>query len=570
MANGTKILSHSGKEFTIAKKSVAHINPDKCVNCGTCREYCPVEAIEEQQRIICRVCPECTDRPALEFNAMCDLATEKACTTACPLGISPQGYVNLLRTGKKNKAFELIWDKNPLPSVCGRICTHPCEQACKRGLLVDEPIAIRGIKRYLSDFTDFVPEPYPERFEEEIAVIGAGPAGLTAAHYLAKAGYPVTIFDEDAEAGGMLQRGIPEFRLPREVLKKDIKRLEDSGIKFELGQKITKRRMEELRKEFDAILIATGAGISKELKVPGYKGEGVMTAMNFMEHANNHQSVRRHPGQVFIVEGAKVVVIGGGAVAIDTARMAFRYGASSVDVFCVEQGEDVPCHRWEIEEAEAEGVVMHEGWAPIEYYTEHNTLKSGRFAKVTEFSKTEDGKVTFKTDETEITEAECDYLIVAVGQGAETFWDGFKGEEGVYFAGDAKTGTTSVVDAMASGKKAAQMADADLRGREIRDPLDLRVLYEADLMQKIYPTNRLKVERAVPETEDPLARKNNFREVDHGYCDDDIITETMRCLNCGYQKVDPDKCIGCEVCSKVCPAGDVITMVALDGGENNA
>ena len=160
METTTRIVSNSGKEYKIAKRAVAKIDPQNCVNCAVCREICPVEAISEQHRVICRLCPSCTSQPALTFDEMVSLATEKACTTECPLGISPQGYINLTRVGKEAEVYKLIWDKCPLPSVCGRICQHPCEQSCKRGILVDEPIAIRGIKRYLTDNIDYVTTKY--------------------------------------------------------------------------------------------------------------------------------------------------------------------------------------------------------------------------------------------------------------------------------------------------------------------------------------------------------------------------------------------------------------------------
>ena len=215
-----KEVSASGNvmSFTIDRTAIAQIDPSKCVNCGTCRDICPTEAIEELQRTVCRLCPTCTDRPAMTMDENDNFSTAHACTTECPLGISPQGYVNLTRLGQYEDAYKLIWKKNPLPAVCGRICHHPCEQGCKRGTLVDEPIAIRGIKRFLSDHVDYIPPKYPRIYDEEIAVIGAGPAGLTAAHYLSLAGYRVTVFDSEPAAGGMLISGIPKFSLPRDVV----------------------------------------------------------------------------------------------------------------------------------------------------------------------------------------------------------------------------------------------------------------------------------------------------------------------------------------------------------------
>lgn len=556
--------SGKGQEFSIVKTAVANINPDNCVNCGKCREYCPVGAIEEQQRLICRLCPECTEQPALKHSEMVALSTAKACTTACPLGISPQGYINLTKAGKTKKAFEIIWDKNPLPSVCGRICNHPCEEACKRGLLVDEPMAIRGIKRYLSDKVEFEPEAYPVIYEEEIAIVGAGPAGLTAAHYLASAGYSVTVVDEMAGAGGMLRRAIPTFRLPRDILDKEIKRLETAGISFRLGVKVNPVKMKELQDEFDIVIVAAGAVVPKELKIPNWRAEGIVTAMNFMEHVNNGQSIKRHPGQVVKFVEPEVVVLGGGAVAIDAARTAKRLGAKSVKAVCIESGADVPCHKWELDQAQEEGIELVEGWAPKEYVCKHSKVEGVTFGKVKDFCKDESGKISFSVDDDEVMTLSADWVILGIGQTPDAMWNQFTNDEKVLFAGDVQTGTTSVVDAMAAGKKAAVLADAKLRDREVRDPLELRVLHPAPLEQKIYPANRLKIDRPELPILDPEKRAGNFEEVEGSYSDDVIATEVMRCLQCGYQKVDTDKCIGCGVCQKICTKGDVITMIPVE------
>ncbi|MGX8700295.1 FAD-dependent oxidoreductase [Caproiciproducens sp.] len=561
----TRIVSVGGKEYNIPKRAVAKINPKNCVNCGKCRAICPVEAISEQQRVICRICPSCTSQPALTFDEMVSLATEKACTTACPLGISPQGYINLVRIGKDTEAYQLIWDKCPLPSICGRICHHPCEQACKRGILVDEPIAIRATKRYLTDNIDFVPEKYPEIYEERIAVIGAGPAGLTAAHYLSMEGFPVTVFDSEAEAGGMMLRGIPPFRLPREVIAKDIDRLVQAGMEIRLGEHIGKFQMEELLKDYDAVIVATGAPKSKELKIDGWQKEGVMTALDFMERINHGQEIWRHPGQEFKLDG-EVVVIGGGNVAIDSARTAVRIGAQKVTAVCLEMDENVPCHSWDLAEAEEEGVTLLEGWAPQRFTGLHNTLTGVEFEKVTKFGKGSDGKLVVKTDPSETKTLKADWVIVAIGQGRDSLWSGFKGNENIFFAGDVERTECSVVDAMADGRKTALQIAAKLEGHPIKDPLDLRKLNEADINEKIYPAVRLKITRPEMPVADPGERAKNFDEVEGAYTSDIIDTEVLRCLQCGYQEVDTDKCIGCGVCKSVCPVGDVITMDAIGKG----
>lgn len=569
MTGNVKIVLGKDNEYMLSKKAVAKINPVNCVNCGTCREQCPVGAIEEQQREICRVCPECTSRSAMTIDEMKEFTTKQACTIACPLGISPQGYVNLTKAGKEEKAFQHIWDKNPLPSVCARICHHPCEQACKRGVLVDEPIAIRGIKRYLSDNVNYKAEKYPQIYDDTIAVIGAGPAGLTTAHYLLRQGYDVTVFEAESMPGGMLQRAIPEFRLSREAIKKDINRLQEAGMKIQFGERIGKVQAEKLMDEFDAVVVAAGASNSKMLKIDGYRKTGIFTALDFMEKVNNHLELRTHPANLFDFAHANVVVIGGGNVAIDCARTAKRLGAVTVTAICMECGEHVPCHEWELQEAAEEGVVLMDGWAPVAFPGEDNEVKSIEICKTSSY-KSSDGKITFQTDPAEKRILDADYVILAIGQAPDAFWTEFENNDKVFFAGDVRSNKCSVVDAMAAGKETARQVDIMLQGRETKNTLELRTINPAPIHEKIYPAARLKVERPEMPVISAEDRVNNFHEVETEYEKNVIEREVLRCLQCGYQKVDVNKCIGCGVCASVCPKGDVITLVSYnDGGENN-
>ena len=215
-------------------------------------------------------------------------------------------------------------------------------------------------------------------YEERIAVIGAGPAGLAAGHFLSSEGYDVTVFESASEAGGMLKRGIPEFRLDRAAVDKDIDKLREAGLKIELSFPVSKAGIEELKKEYDVIIVATGTPHSRELKIPGFRLNGVTTALDFMGNVNHRQYLMRNPQQVFDVKG-EAVVIGGGSVAIDTARAALRCGASKVTVVCLESGDAVPCHAWELEEAKAEGVEMIEGLSPVSFDGAYTTLTGGPY-----------------------------------------------------------------------------------------------------------------------------------------------------------------------------------------------
>ena len=563
-----KIISAGGKEFTIEQKSVAYVDPRKCVNCNECREACPVGAIEEYQRVICHACPECTEVPGISPKKFEALATERSCTMACPLGISPQGYVNMIKHGKLDEAYELVWEKNPLPSVCGAICHHPCEQDCKRGLLVDRPIEIRELKRYLSEKVGYTAKKYQKIYDETVAVVGAGPAGLTAGHYLAQAGYKVTIFEAEAEAGGMLTRGIPKFRLNRNIVKKEVENLQKAGLEIRFGEKINKFSIKQLEKEFDAVVVAAGAPVSREFQIEFNQNEGIFPAAKFMQMVNADQLVKHHLGQLFNING-ECVVIGGGSIAMDVARTAVRLGASKVTCVSAECGDDIPAHDWEIAEAKEEGVEFVEGWTPKRYIRPAVTkLDAVEFERITACGYDKDGKFSMVTDPNDTMQLKADWVVLAVGQMPEPFWKEFSSSDNIFFAGDIDSNKCSVVDAMASGRKAALAADAFIRGREVKDALDSHKLNEADVQEKIYPYNLHKMVRPkkgiLPVTE----RVSTFREVESGFDDDQARQEVIACMSCGFQIVDVDKCIGCGTCQKKCPKGDVITMVALDEGGN--
>ncbi len=558
----SKITITSGAaEYALDRGIKAHIDTSKCVNCGECRENCPVDAIEEAQRWICRVCPECTDQPVMRLADIDAFCTKQSCTTACPLGISPQGYIGLAKNGKDAEAYKLIWEKNPLPSVCSHICHHPCEEVCKRGVLVDDPMAIRGIKRYLDETVEYERPAYPHLYDEKIAVIGAGPAGLSAGHFLSELGYDVTVFEANNEPGGMLVRAIPEFRLNHDAVKKDVDKLVSAGLKIECNARLGKKQIEELKKDYDAIIVAAGTPYGKEITwVPKWNYDAVYTAIQFMDFANHDQNTYRMPHQNFVVEGKEGIVIGGGSVAMDTARTALRLGASKVTVVCLEEGENVPAHKWEQEEAAEEGVVFLEGYSPKAYTGRVNTLEGIDFVKVTKFEKDASGKIRFETDDSNLVHIPTAFCIVAIGQYADKIFPEADGET-VFYAGDIAGGDCSVIDALASGRKAAFEADAALRGRVARNADISHGLVAAPLEEKIYPCNRRKTLRHERPVVDPTERVKNFDDVEISYTKKQVYQEELRCLGCGYSKIDPDKCIGCGLCQKLCPQRDVITMV---------
>ena len=557
----TKIVHDNGQGFELEQTYVAHIDTKKCVNCGTCREACPVHAITEAQRWICRVCPECTEQPVMRLADIDAFCTKQSCTTACPLGISPQGYIGLARNGKLAEAYRQIWEKNPLPSVCAHICHHPCEQVCKRGVLVDDPMAIRGIKRYLGEKVDYTRPVYPKLHDEKIAVIGAGPAGLSAGHFLSCLGYDVTVFDGNTEPGGMLVRAIPEFRMDHAAVKEDIAKLEAAGLKIKCNARLGKKQIAELQAEYDAIVVAAGTPHGKEITwVPKWNYDAVYTAIQFMDFVNNDQDTMRMPHQNFIVKGKEGVVIGGGSVAMDTARTALRLGATKVTVVCLEEGEYVPAHKWEKDEAAEEGVQFMEGYSPKAYTGRVNHLEGIDFVKVTDYAKDAAGKITFKTDDDQLVHVPTDFCIVAIGQYADDCFPAADGKD-VFYAGDIAGGACSVIDALASGRKVAFDVDAVMQDRVLRNASTAHELTAAPIDEKIYPCNRRKTMRHERPMEEPAARLKNFDEVEKTYTDKQFYQEALRCLGCGFASIDPAKCIGCGICQKLCPEGDVITLV---------
>ena len=562
-----KRISSIKKTIVPQEQVTAYINPSNCVNCGTCREICPTNAITENQRIICHGCPVCTEKPGISPQKMEELTTSTSCTVECPLGVAPQGYIGLTRAGKYEEAYNLIWSKNPLPSVCGSICHHPCEDGCKRGILVDYPIDIRGIKKYLSQKVNVPVKKYNVLYDENVAVIGAGPAGLTAAHYLSLAGYKVTVFESSAEAGGMLKRCVPEFRLKREDVDRDISKLQEAGLEIRLDYRIDRFTLEQLKDEYDAIIVATGTPNSKELKIPGSRLAGVMGAINFMKHVNHGMELYRHLGQVFEFKNGEAVIIGGGSVAMDVARTAKRIGASKVTVVCLEEGEAVPAHPWELEEVLEEGIELIEGYSPQEYTTDVFPHLTGvKFAKVKSMGKNDEGNFEVVIDSDNTIEIKADWVVVSIGQSADAWWKDQK-DDNIFFAGDIASNKCSVVDAMAIGRKTAIEVDAAIQGRRVKNPMDEHELVMADVMEKIFPYNRRKTVRPKTPMLDAAARVNNFDEVEGTYNDYEINQEVLSCLRCGYEVVDQEKCIACGMCQVHCPMGNVITMVVKEGGD---
>jgi heterodisulfide reductase subunit A-like polyferredoxin len=538
---------------------------DKCTGCGECVDKCPVEIRDEYnlgmsaRRAIYKQYAQ-----AIPGAYAIDKAGRAPCKEGCPAHISVQGYVALIAAGRFAEALALIRRNNPFPSVCGRVCTHPCEQACSRAQ-VDEPVAIRELKRFAADYElrhgpPRLPEPGADR-EERVAVVGGGPSGLTAAYFLRLSGYRVTVFEAMPRPGGMLRYGIPAYRLPRDVLDREIKGILDLGISVRTNQRFMRDfTIDMLKSEgYRAVYLATGAWANARMQVPGDDLEGVLVGTEFLAGA---QLGRPTP------VGEKVVVVGGGNTAVDAARTALRLGALEVTILYRRSRKEMPALAHEVEAAEEEGVRVHLLAAPTRCRGENGKLTRLEYIGMELGEPDRSGRrrpVPIQGSETVLR---VDTLIVAIGQRAELDWlpeaerrrsassdrrgwlvfDPVTFETvlpGVFAGGDLATGPATAIEAIAAGREAAVSIDRYLSGGDLRagrpsNPPVARVRTE-DLKKE--PRRR-------PEMLDPEVRKNSQEEVEQCLTEEQAVAEARRCLSCGV-------CCECYQCVEACAAGAI-------------
>ena len=553
-----------GKEFKRERAAAARIDSAMCVNCGICRRNCPVETIDEHQRDICRLCPDCSPAPKMFPEESQRFAPQHACSLQCPLGTIPEGYVNMAAQGRFDLAYDLIAELNPLPVVCAMICHHPCEDDCKRGLTMDKPIAIRGLKRFVVEKVSPRPLNFDPHLGKKVGIIGAGPAGLTAAADLAAKGYTVKIFEAGSEPGGMIWHGVPDFRLDKAKFAGEVRRLIDAGIEIEYGCSVgTKPSVKDLLADkFDAILIAVGAAEGTKLPIPGAGAENVYDALTVMKHIHAKKP---------LVLGKKAVVVGGGSVALDTARTLMRMGLEA-SCACLESGKELPAPAWEQEEAKEEGVKIIEGVSPVRVITDWFTVKGMEFRKVTQIQQDELGGLKPLTAEGSEFVIDCDTVVFATGQRQKTRLIAEGGglerdAEGrvkfspdtlatnvpnVFVAGDVVEARGSVIGAMASGRRAALSIDNLLMGRSLKNRADLKTPKLAPPHEKIYPAVRL--EKLYPQPVPKARFRDTFDQVEGVYGEEQAVLEAKRCMKCGYSFVQAEECLGCGVCVNLCPA----------------
>lgn len=561
-------------EIIKERNVVAHIDPKLCVNCGRCRRICPTESIEELQRIICRQCPDCAESEIMFHNDAKEYAHEHACSIACPLGTVPEGYVNLIAEGKFEEAYEVIRELNPLPSVCSRICHKPCEDECKRGLLIDSPINIRGLKRFIVDKYGDKELKFNNKYDIKVAIVGAGPAGLTAAFDLAKKGYKVTIFESSPEPGGMMRKGIPSFRLDKDILREEIRTLEDAGIEIKYNMTVGKNPTIEdlIDDDYEAVLLAVGAQKGTKLPIEKNYAEMVYDAVNLMENVNAETPVDI---------GEKAVIIGAGSVAVDTARALLRLGVKEATCVCIEDDNTIPAPCGEVEEAKEEGVKFITSAAPTKIKAEWITVNGVEFKKVDRIERDSCGRLKPIMIDDDTFELECDMVVFATGQVPDTKilmensnieFDGagrpifdedtmMTNMDKVFVAGDLTVARGSVTDAMASGRKAALEIDNMIMERKLESKID-HELKTAPIKEMIYP---VRLEKLYTQKM-PKSKEMDFGEVELGFNEKQAIKEARRCMKCGYEHVVEDTCIGCGACTNVC-LENAISLVKVEREE---
>jgi NADH-quinone oxidoreductase subunit F len=488
-------------------------------------------------------------------GATCDTMVISACQHACPAGIDVPNYVAAIAEGDYEKAVDIIRERNPFPAVCGRICIHPCEFKCRRGEL-DAPVAIRSLKRFASEwfFKNRGPKrkPYPVTKKEKIAVVGAGPAGLTCAYFLSKMGYQTRVFEAQAIGGGMLGIAVPEFRLPRQVIEDEIEFIKNCGVEISYNSPIdVNHTVNDLLAEgYSAVFIAPGAQASIRTGIPGEDETlvGLYYGLRFLSYV-------RTGGNIQLT--GKVLVIGGGNVAIDAARTALRVGASDVQIFYRRTREEMPAWQKDVEEALEEGIVLNFHWAPKQILQKDRKITGMEFIR----SRTvydDDGRARLSVDEKTIQTVDADAVIIAIGQAPDasflsrdsqierSLWGSLEVDKnklstnipGIFSGGDFITGPSTVIQAIASGRRAAIAIDKYLQGDQSRveifdekteTPLAAGLALEDEAGKD--------QQRVGVDFEHPQDRIKDFREVEKGYAfNEDAAREAKRCLRCDLER----------------------------------
>ncbi len=499
------------------------------------------------------------------------------CRAACPAHTDVQAYVGLIAQGRYHEAFDVITAPNPIASVCSVICHHPCEQACRR-CAVDEPLAVRHLKRFaIEQSTEY--RRSRRRLARKtrgksIGIVGSGPSGLTAARDLADFGYSVTIYERHPALGGMLVSAIPPYRLPRELLKEDVDDVVSRGIEVKTNCEIGKDiQFDDLIKKHDAVLIAVGLSRSRSLNIPGAEGPGILLAIPFLEDV----AFGRKPEL-----GDKVLVIGGGNVAMDVARSARRLGVKDVSMVCLESAEEMPAWKWEVDEAIEEGIQINHRWGPKAVKRDDGKLLGLEVKKVNSVFDA-GGRFNPSYDENEARLIEADTIIITIGQMSDfsflkntavridergrVAWNPdtqMSSAKGIFLSGEVVTGPGSAIAAVANGHRAALAMHLYCQGESIEGKLPAQekekiAQMPPELVEKITKEPRSSIKHLAPEV-----RCDTMVHFEIGYDEHEALKEAGRCRGCGGGAVvDTKKCMACLTCQRICPYGaPVVTSVS--------
>ena len=568
---------------------VAHVVKDNCVACGRCVEVCPAGAATLGQKlckkdgaeVIYPKMPLPTEQKWSEdmwtedYRDINRINTHKTgtapCKTACPAHIPVQGYLKMAAQGRYEEALALIKKYNPLPAICGHVCNRRCEDACTRAT-IDEAIAIDEVKKFiamqdLKADKHYVPKKVVPKilgdFDEKVAIIGTGPAGISCAYYLAEKGYKPTLFDKNKKPGGMVTYGIPSFVMEKDVVEAEVDVLRDMGVDIRLGVEVGKDiTLKQLREEgYKAFYIAIGCQGGRGINVPGEDAEGVMKGVDLLHTVIDDESYQL---------SGDTVVIGGGNVAIDVSRTAVRCGSSKVTQVSLETRDIMPALPEEIELAESEGILIQGGWGPKEILTESGKVTGIVFKKCTQVKNAE-GRFDPQYDENETMTIACSNVILSVGQA--TIWgDLLEGEDvefrgpapvadkvtfqtsvpDIFVGGDMLYGPRFAIDAIACGKEGAISIHRYVQPHSSltigRDPNYFLELDKEDILVENYDNTGRQTAAIKKNTDGKLT----FRDMKETFTEEQVKAETSRCLGCGASIVDPNKCIGCGLCTTKC------------------
>ena len=569
---------------------IAKVEKQNCVACGKCVEACPAGAVKLGQKLCDKEGCEITyprmplpgDQPWGEHmwshnyrdinRINCYDTGTAPCKTACPAHIGIQGYLQLAKEGRYEDALALIKKDNPLPAVCGHVCNRRCEDACTRGT-IDEAVAIDEVKRFIAERdlnaeTRYIPEKtipsLKGGFEEKIAIIGAGPAGLSCAYFLALTGYKPTIFEKNAEPGGMLRYGIPSYKLEKDLLAAEIDVIRQLGVEIRCGVEVGKDvTIEDLREQgYRGFYAAIGCQRGRKPGISGENARGAYAAVDFLREAGTKES--------FELEG-DVVVVGGGNVAIDAARISSRCTDAKISMFCLETREKMPASNEEIEEALEEGIILNCGWGPKEVLEENGHVSGVVFKKCTRVFDAQ-GRFSPQYDENDTITVPCRHVIFSVGQAID--WGHMldnlhvelrpnggaiankltyqTSEPDIFVGGDVYTGPKFAIDAIAAGREGAVSLHRYVHenctltiGRNRRDFIELD---KENIKVETYDSSS----RQIPPKADVKEQAKTFRDLSQSLSEEQVKKETSRCLSCGASVVDPNKCIGCGICTTKC------------------